>query len=359
MPTLAAVNPRLAAFALLLGGAVALYTASLIAVRALAGSDPAQPGRRAVGHWLPIFAVAIAATVLRRADVAIGVIFATSVASLSLMLGILAYFAPLDEHPATRRGWPFVLPAALLSLLAGFTGALSMLHAGVLAILGLVVWSVWTEPRTEGLEGFGDVPPAREPRPGAAMFFWVAVALSAAGGYLASAGAARASEWSRLLPAGLLAAAVLSPLLTMPMLATSSALAERGHSSSMAGTLVAVVLLNICVTLPTSVLVWHVQPGVTEMLSLKPPAVTVSTQPEVDERYSTVEKPLLGVLGAGAQPMPYPMTVWRIDTVLVMVLGFALIPVSLGRWSLGKTEAGGLIVGYAVYLGVTMWFARG
>ena len=91
----------------------------------------------------------------------------------------------------------------------------------------------------------------------------------------------------------------------------------------------------------------------------KAPATTASTQPAVDERYSTVEKPLLGVLGAGAQPMPYPMTVWRIDTVLVMVLGFALIPVSLGRWSVRKPEAGGLIVGYAGYRGVTRWFARG
>jgi hypothetical protein len=78
----------------------------------------------------------------------------------------------------------------------------------------------------------------------------------------------------------------------------------------------------------------------------------------VDERYTTVEKPLLGILGAKAQPMPYPMTVWRIDTVLVLVLGFALIPISLGRWSLGRAEAGGLIAGYVLYLALTMWFAR-
>ena len=55
--------------------------------------------------------------------------------------------------------------------------------------------------------------------------------------------------------------------------------------------------------------------------------------------------------------MPYPLTVWRIDTVLVLVLGFALLPLALGRWSLGRTEAGGLIVAYAVYLAVVMALA--
>ena len=159
------------------------------------------------------------------------------------------------------------------------------------------------------------------------------------------------------MPGGLLAAAVLSPLLTMPMLATSSAMAERGESSSMAGSLVAIALLNLCLTLPAVVLVWHVQPGVAELLKLQPPESTASSQPIVDERYTTVEKPLLGVLGAKAEPMPYPMGAWRIDTVLVLVLGFALIPIALGRWPLGRTEAGGLIIAYAIYLALTMRMA--
>src|SRR5438046_674351 len=108
MPSYVAGHPRLIAFMMLLGGAVALYAASLIGVRALAGRDPTLAGRRAVGHWLPVFCVAMAATLLRRADVAIGVVLATCVSTLSLMLGILSYFAPLDEHPASRRGWPFI-----------------------------------------------------------------------------------------------------------------------------------------------------------------------------------------------------------------------------------------------------------
>ena len=33
---------------------------------------------------------------------------------------------------------------------------------------------------------------------------------------------------------------------------------------------------------------------------------------------------------------------------------FALLPIALGRWPLGKAEAGGLIIAYTFYLALTM-----
>jgi hypothetical protein len=36
--------------------------------------------------------------------------------------------------------------------------------------------------------------------------------------------------------------------------------------------------------------------------------------------------------------------------VILIVLGFALIPITLGRWTLSRIEAGVLIFGYAFYL---------
>jgi len=55
------------------------------------------------------------------------------------------------------------------------------------------------------------------------------------------------------------------------------------------------------------------------------------------------------VFSAG-QAMPFPLAAWRVDAVVLTVLGFILIPVSLGRWELGRWEGVGLIIGYAMYL---------
>src|SRR2546423_9723802 len=54
--------------------------------------------------------------------------------------------APIGTAPGQwRRIWPFVLPTALLALLAGFSGQLNLLHASVLAIEGVVVYQLWKD----------------------------------------------------------------------------------------------------------------------------------------------------------------------------------------------------------------------
>ena len=50
------------------------------------------------------------------------------------------------------------------------------------------------------------------------------------------------------------------------------------------------------------------------------------------------------------RPMPFPLAVWRVDTVLLIVLGLMLVPVSLGRWTLRKVEGLVLTCLYAAYL---------
>src|SRR4051812_13932213 len=144
LPLAFAVELRTQAGPWVLLGAGLLYAASRIGAEALAGRSPIFPGRRAVGHWLPIATIALCAVFTQRADLAVGVIFATSVASLSLVMGLLIYFSSMTAHPSTRRTWPFVLPATLLPLIAGFTGHLSWIHALMMLVLGGGIWSVWT-----------------------------------------------------------------------------------------------------------------------------------------------------------------------------------------------------------------------
>jgi Ca2+/Na+ antiporter len=53
------------------------------------------------------------------------------------------------------------------------------------------------------------------------------------------------------------------------------------------------------------------------------------------------------------EPIYYPMAVWRVDTVVLILLALLLLPVGMGRWTLGRREGAGLIIGYAAYLVLT------
>ena len=80
-----------------------------------------------------------------------------------------------------------------------------------------------------------------------------------------------------------------------------------------------VVLLNLCLLLPGLILGWY----------LRQRLVSPAQDPS---------------------GLPLPMAVWRVDMVVLVVLGMMLAPVALGHWRLGKIEGMALIVGYAAYL---------
>src|SRR5688500_14483094 len=111
------------------GAGLVLYVASRAAVDALTATRDPRPGRMALGQWMPIAWSALLATAAGHAEIGVGLVFATSVAALGLNLGVLTTLVPpMAAPPTTARGWPFVLPAALLPLLAGFKASLNLLH---------------------------------------------------------------------------------------------------------------------------------------------------------------------------------------------------------------------------------------
>ena len=360
--TLAATLFQSPGTALIAVGAVMLYVASRSAADALAGDDAERPGLRALGHCVPIAAVALMCLypgIARpgaeggRPQVAVGVIFATSVACLSRVLGIVTYLAPVTSLPATRRAWPFVLPAGLLALVAGFNGALTWTHAGMLALLGVTVMNLWLGAAAGELDlGSDRVPFAAAVDEPAPTWTWgakrkaelaLAVALSLVGGWAAARGAARLEASSRMFAGALVAGTVLSPLLTLPVLGTTARLAERGRGGSAVATLVAIALFNLCLLLPV-VIVTHY-------------AVTGVTQPVVADPSGAAAAGLFAKLQGFGQPTPYPLVAWRIDTVVLIVLGFALIPWAIGRWTISRAESAALIFGYAIYLALVAFLS--
>jgi cation:H+ antiporter len=310
---------------LLLVGAVLLYVASRAGAEALAEKE-ALAGRRAVGHWIPIAAAAMVAVARHRGDMAISIIFATSVGCLSLVVGSICIMSGNSEAPAgSRRAWPFALVAALLTLLAGFAGALSWRHALVLLIEGGALALAWKELS-------GGEPQNRRRFDGLRRAqMGLCVLLSIIGGIAAVVG----TQWmGRDFPAigdVALVVAVLGPILVLPMVTAGARLVRSNQEWAAITSAVGVVLLNLCVLLPVTVLTWY--------------AAQVDRG---DFRSRSVERVVAALVKAG--PLPFSWVTWRVDNVVLVLLAFVLVPASLGRWRLGRAEGFMLVALYAVYV---------
>jgi hypothetical protein len=371
---------------LIVSAGVMLYIASRAAADALAGLAALSPGRMAIGHWIPIAAVGLLAMIVDRSDVAIGVVFASSVACLSLAAGTVAFLAPPGEStPApvwARRAWPMILPTAMLIFLAGFRGELTLTHAGILLIEGVVVLLLWIDSESALSGGDDRVPIASRVRarvrisPLRVLQLLLAVGLSAIGAWAAVHGAARGSGATRTIytdvnvaSAGLLAATILSPLLILPMLGGGVELAHRGQGWVAITSQVGVVLLNLCLLLPVVVVEGHYHPLRTAVqwaqaeLRGEPyfPAAVVTPTPTTPSatttRASATTSP--SIEDDEAEPtavkaVPLPLAVWRVDVVALIALGLFLLPVAVGRWPLSKGQGLGLIAAYIAYLLLAM-----
>ena len=161
------------------------------------------------------------------------------------------------------------------------------------------------------------------------MQFLLAVLLSVAGGWLAYKATVAADDQTRIATAELISLAVLSPLLVLPMLGTGSTAGKHGHFNAAVGSVVGVVLLNLCLLVPLIVGAHYSR------------QLTVAW-PGGERTWEAVRTSLAAV--------PYPLAVWRVDTVLLIVLSLLLIPVSLGRWHFQRVEGLALAFVYAAYL---------
>ncbi len=353
-----AVNLGERSVALMVGAAVALYVAGRAAADATAGRRPPSGGRLAVGHWLPIAAVAAVAAAAGQFAVAVGIVFATAVGCLSLGLGTLAVVAPgpVAAPAAGRRTWPLLLPAGLLALLAGFHRDVRWTDAAAMAVEGICVAAVWTQ-RAE---------PAADAEPPAAVpgrMPWVlrpvelvlAVALAGVGAYLAIGGLTGAAVASEAATPGLLTATFLAPLVVLPILGSAADWAQRGPAAAAeaASGLVGVAALDACLGLPLVAAVAAGRAKLVDLLSADPSrlggwhnwprwlGVTLTT---------ATSRPTAAVAAA----VPFPLAAWRVDVVVLIGLSAALVPVALGRWPLRRGSGAALIAAYVAYLYIAL-----
>ena len=348
---------------LLILGSAGLYVASRAAVDALSNHlrDPSKAGQpasrsrlpspelTALGQWMPIAAVAGLAAVKGRSDIALGVIFGTIVATLSLALGLTTYMSPLGSVPPSRRAWPMLLAGAFVPLIAGFSGSLNFSNAIMLLLIGAAGLTLWKDrpaPTRTPLpaENVIAVPaPASPPNRHALMICcaqWIAaVAIAVVAAKAALLGTTLAETQSRLLQPALLSAAILSPMLILPALASASDLAHHGRSIDAVSSLIALAMFLLFALLPIVIVVWYAR----SLLTSSP-----------SHPGDTLEK----LVDLNPVQIPFPLHLWRVDAVLLAVLGLVLVPVSLGRIAIHRIESAGLVVIYAGYLAVNVLLAR-
>jgi Ca2+/Na+ antiporter len=369
---------------LLAMAAAGWYAASHAAAGALAGTGVALR-RRILGHWLPVIVTALLAALAGYGDIAVGVLFATSVAVLSLVLGIVtcthdfaagstepggfpvieaaapANVSPIGgvaEAPAAqwRRLWAFVLPAALLALLAGFSGFLSLNHALALLTEGVVILALWTvrgEMDHDARNG-SDAHSARRGAGLRAIEMILAVAVAAIAAWAGLRAVRDLSSGLGLISGGFVTVVLVAPALVLPMIGTGMALTRAGLYHAAVTSSVGIVLLNLCFGLPLVIGIWHSKPlwssQVERMIAMVTPATTSpATVPAIEVSDPPANEP---------PKLRYPLPVWRVDTVILILLGLVLLPLSVGRWMPGRFEGVLLICVYMIYLILTTLAAR-
>jgi hypothetical protein len=333
---------------LLVVGMGLLYVASRAAVEALVPDGEGAPGWRAVGHHLPMAAVAVAGVALREPALAVGVLFGASVASLSLGVGSMAITTEgkIEAPAGWRRVWPFVVVVAVLAMLAGLSGTLTAGHAGIFLAEGLVLWLLWGERQGEAVK-------RRRVRPG---MLALAVLLAGVGAWAAARGAVELSRGARAVTVGTVAATMLGPMLVLPMLGTGTGLAMRGMAGAGVTSQVGVVLLNLCLWLPVVIGATHLQakyPKLAVTQATTMPVLVPTTVPATGPATSPATQQAGEEEAVSGMPKPalvFPIIVWRIDTVVLLVLGLVLLPAAIGRWSLGKRDGVIMIFVYVAYL---------
>ena len=333
-PTMSLVlSSPLNALSLLGLGAAGLCAASVASAVAVGSRLGLAPGWRALFHWAPIAIAVLVARYMGWADVSIGLIFGTSVAILSSAVGSLSTVAPVGPAPARwKRIWPFTLAAALLIFVSGYNGLLTWKHGFTLGVEGLVILSLWRDPVSEHEWGGAITDPSRPfiPQELAWIAVGVSIFLAGLGAYLAVHGVQAMTQLKSHASPGAIAATLLSLVLTTPIMQSGRGLALAGASWIPMTAQVGVVLLNLCLLLP--------------LLALMPYADAIFHAVNLGAR------PMIDWQSLAPQAMVFPLAVWRIDSVVLVLLSAILLPAAVGKWNLGREEGLLLIVGYCLYL---------
>jgi Ca2+/Na+ antiporter len=329
-------KPHALVLLVVMGSAAGLLISVLATARALVREEDPSPGRRALAHFIPIGICAISAAWLGRSDIAMGLVFGASVASMSAVAGFVLLAGPVDfAPPRAIRIWAYLPLPATLAFVLGFRGNVGLFEAAILAIQGILAALIWFDQREGRRWAPEDSPmPANEPF-GIGILFLMqiifAVALAIVSSIATTRGLARLGELDHRYPPGVMAGTLLAAVLALPMVSSGAPTAALGRAWGPITASAGVVLLNLCLLLPLVILIW----GASEMRNQASVAATRPIFPAI----------------------LYPRTAWRIDAPALLLLSMLLVPVSMGKFRLDRRLGAWLIIGYCGYLLASLYLS--
>lgn len=346
--------------ALLLGGIIALFACSRLLCSILPRT-PESMGMRSLAFFIPIAGASLVAMLLGRPEIAVGIVFGTSVGAMTTVIGFIALAQPLGEGPARwRRIWPFQLVAAVLVLIAGFKGTFNWADAVALLVEGILLLTLWNDAEDSEATAESVLESARAGgygQGGHATFalnyssvrraqltagevamltaqLLLVGALVWLGAWAMTQGTTRTSSALKGMSTSGMAGSIISLSMVLPMMYGTWRQADGGQGWMPVTTQVGIVLLNFCALLPVLILIPYLArwiPGIAHWAG-----------------------EALAPRGGMVTLLLFPSPMWRIDTIVLIVVGVLLLPVSIGKWRLGREEGMVLLAGYFFYLTTTL-----
>jgi hypothetical protein len=154
------------------------------------------------------------------------------------------------------------------------------------------------------------------------------------GAWSITQGTVRTASHLRGMSTSALAGSIVSLALVLPMTYGTWRRSSGARGWSPVTTQVGVVLLNLCALLPALILLPYLAVHVPQVSRWAGEAMLWNDR---------LPKLLI-----------FPTPMWRIDNVVLIVVGVLLLPVAIGKWSLGREEGLVLIAGYFFYLTATI-----
>jgi cation:H+ antiporter len=300
--------------ALLTIGGEALIRGSLAAAKRL-GVSPLLSGLVIVGFGTsaPELVVSVNAAVEGRPDIAIGNVVGSNIGNILLILGICALISPLAVKPlALRRDAVTVVAASVLFLVLVGGSALARADAAIflVALGAYLVWAYWSERFHAAPSGELHQAEADELSAIPKSVLWTVIAVAfgllllIAGSQVLLIGAIGIAAYLGV-PEAVIGLTLVAVGTSLPELSISVIAAVRRHADVAVGNILGSNIFN-----------------------------------------------LLGILGVSAllQPLPVHARILQFDQWVMLGTSLLLLLFLYTGRRLSRTEGGGLLIGYGVYV---------